>query len=159
MYNYYELFSLDNKCKPIDVINSYKNIINKYYNIKKFSQEEINNIKNLKKGLYILLNAELRLKYDKLINKKKPCNILSSNDEIDINLDVLFTSNHNVPENNKYDNITKKIKQQNVESINNRIFQEIHTNNSNNFETRYITPKQCRKTNNDFNESYSKQMN
>jgi hypothetical protein len=126
MFNYYKLFNLKNDCKSCDIINTYKIIITKFNN-KKLCEEDINFIKNLKKGLYILLNDELRTKYNKLLEKENKI-ILSANDEIDINLDLLFSNNNNVPETDKYHNIKKKSKETNVELINNRIFQGIHNN-------------------------------
>lgn len=169
MNNYYELFNLKYDCKSKDIINSYNNNINKYYNIKYLSNEDIINIKKLKTGLYILLNDNLKKKYDILLfnnnelknHQNKSCinNIVSSNDEIDINLDILFSSNNNNNikfennnNNNKFDNIKKKEIDFNTEFINNRIFQEIHDNNKANkskkFEDLYITSNQCRKNNN-----------
>ena len=149
MDNYYELFNLKYKCKTNDIFNSYKNNINKYYNIINLSNQDIINIKKLKKGLYILSNDELKKKYDILLFNNNNNNILSANDEIDINLDILFSSNN--VNNIKIDNIKKKEQKFNAEFINNRIFQEIHDNNkankTNNIDTHYIIPEQCRKNN------------
>jgi len=97
MDNFYEFFNINASCQTKEIINSYQNIINKYKNIKNLNQEQINNIKLAKKGIYILLNPELRKKYDiSLLQNKdtlsrstrgleKPFSILNRNNEIDTN--------------------------------------------------------------------------
>ena len=137
MNNYYDLFNLKTDCKEKDIINSYQIKINKYKNLIKISEEDIFNIKILKSGLYILLNSELRSKYDILLknnnnnllilknnNKNIIDNILPNNDDFDINLDTLFNSNNNDNKNNV--NKEKKNTDNNCSYINDRTFQNIH---------------------------------
>ena len=69
LYNYYELFEILNTATTKQIIKAYQNkIIN--YNNDKLSQTQINEIKLLKIGLYILMNTELRIIYDQLLNNQ-----------------------------------------------------------------------------------------
>lgn len=67
MNNFYDYFEIMKTASMKEVILAYENKITKYNNLVSFTQEQINEIKLLKKGLYILTNKKLREKYDKKI--------------------------------------------------------------------------------------------
>lgn len=84
LYNYYELFEILNTATTKQIIKAYQNkIIN--YNNDKLSQTQINEIKLLKMGLYILMNTELRIIYDQLLTNQltPPLNNEYSNENHD----------------------------------------------------------------------------
>jgi len=86
--NYYELFGIKPTSKPNEVILAYKNKINKFKNIHNFNHQQISEIKILKKGLYILINKELRIKYNNKIGiNNEP---VPMNDMVDDSLDAVF---------------------------------------------------------------------
>jgi hypothetical protein len=94
-----------------DMLIAYKNKINKFKNINNFNNVQINEIKLLKKGLYILSNKELRLKYNKELNfKNEP---LPMNDVIDDSFDSVFNID------NSWMNKQKFIKENDYEKKNN----------------------------------------
>ena len=68
-----ELFEIINTSSSNQIIKAYQNkIIN--YNNENLSQIQINEIKILKMGLYILLTTDLRIIYDHLLNDQLKCN-------------------------------------------------------------------------------------
>ncbi len=69
--NYYELFEIPFSASAKQVLMAYENKITKFNNLRNLSQEQINEIKLLKVGLFILVNSELRNNYDKIIGIKK----------------------------------------------------------------------------------------
>ena len=73
-------------------MNAYKNKINKFKNIYIFDQNQINEIKLIKTALYILLNKELRSKYDITIglSKKVSNEPLAMNNDMDDSFDSVF---------------------------------------------------------------------
>ena len=89
--NFYNLFEIHSTSKSIDILNAYKNKINKFKNIYNFDNNQILEIKILKKGLYILLNKKLRLKYNSSIGlgiiDSEP---MPMNHEIDDSFDSVF---------------------------------------------------------------------
>jgi len=90
--NYYELLEINPTSESNEIINAYKNKINKFKNIYIFDQEQINEIKFLKKALYILVNKKLRSKYNKSIGLSKKVNNepLAMNNDIDDSFDSVF---------------------------------------------------------------------
>jgi DnaJ-class molecular chaperone len=73
LYNYYELFEIINTSSTKQIIKAYQNKIMNYNN-ENLSQIQINEIKILKMGLYILITPDLRIIYDYLLNDQLKCN-------------------------------------------------------------------------------------
>jgi hypothetical protein len=65
--NYYELFEIPFSASPKQILLAYENKITKFNNLQILSQEQINEIKLLKVGLFILINNELRYNYNKIV--------------------------------------------------------------------------------------------
>jgi hypothetical protein len=112
--NFYNLFEIHSTSKSIDILNAYKNKINKFKNIYNFDNNQILEIKILKKGLYILLDKKLRLKYNSSIGlaiiDSEP---MPMNHEIDDSFDSVFKidnswMNKNNDKNNDKKNDNKK---------------------------------------------------
>ena len=120
MDNYYELFNINKNASTKEIINAYENKINYYNNCNNLSNEDINNIKIYKKGLYILTNSNLRNNYNNLLFNNN--NIMAENENTDDlnNLDDLFNVDKSWMKEFNYDN---NIKKQSVENnLNDRIF-------------------------------------
>jgi hypothetical protein len=66
--NFYKLFEILPNASNKEIIMAYENKITKYNNIKKLSNEQINDIKILKIGLHVLITPNLRKKYNKSFN-------------------------------------------------------------------------------------------
>lgn len=64
MENYYDLFQINSNAKYNEIVNAYNIKIKKYNYLKTLNENQINEIKILKKGLYILTSSELKQKYD-----------------------------------------------------------------------------------------------
>lgn len=101
---YYDLLEVKPNTNSKEIIDAYKNKINKFKNIINFDNNQISEIKLLKKALYILLNKKLRLKYNsnlKLNNEPLPMNHESS-DTFDsvFNIDNSWMNKHNNINNN-----------------------------------------------------------
>ena len=93
--NFYELFEINPTSKSNEILNAYKNKINKFRNVHIIEYKQISEIKLLKQGLYILLNKKLRLKYNKTIGlSNKSTKIdnepMAMNNDIDDSLDSVF---------------------------------------------------------------------
>jgi DnaJ-class molecular chaperone len=73
LYNYYELFEIINTSSTKQIIKAYQNKIMNYNN-ENLSQIQMNEIKILKIGLYILITPDLRIIYDHLLNDELKCN-------------------------------------------------------------------------------------
>lgn len=86
--NYYELFGINLKSNQTEILSAYKNKINKFKNSNRLDNNQIIEIKFLKKGLYILLNKKLRSNYDKILGLNK--GPLPMNEEIEDSLDTVF---------------------------------------------------------------------
>jgi hypothetical protein len=82
LYNYYELFEIINTSSTKQIIKAYQNKIMNYNN-ENLSQIQINEIKILKMGLYILITPDLRIIYDYLLNDQLQCN-QENNEKISI---------------------------------------------------------------------------
>tara|TARA_A100001015_G_scaffold285823_1_gene353783 strand:+ start:3176 stop:3565 length:390 start_codon:yes stop_codon:yes gene_type:complete len=71
MENYYELLDIDTSSTNREIKRAYRKKVVKYNNNNEMTDNEKNYIKKLKKGLYILLDTNLRKLYNKkLFNKK-----------------------------------------------------------------------------------------
>ncbi len=66
-YNFYEILGVSKDANKQDIILSYKNKIKKYNNLE-LNDENIHKIKTLKVGLYILINSDLRNKYNEQLS-------------------------------------------------------------------------------------------
>lgn len=87
--NYYELFEIPYSASTKQIILAYENKITKFNNLTVLYQEQINEIKLLKVGLFILVNYELRNIYNKIIGITKQNNQMQkSNEPIAGNQDV-----------------------------------------------------------------------
>lgn len=73
--NFYKLFEILPNASNKEIIMAYENKITKYNNIKKLSNEQINDIKMLKIGLHVLITPNLRKKYNKSFNISNKLNI------------------------------------------------------------------------------------
>ena len=90
--NYYEIFEIPYSASPKQIILAYENKITKFNNVVVLNQDQINEIKLLKVGLYVLINLELRSIYNKIIGiKKQPDNEpVAGNHDVSNSLDSLF---------------------------------------------------------------------
>ncbi len=69
--NFYKLLDITNSASSYEIKKAYHNKIKKFNNISKLSDNQIGDIKMLKIALYVLLNSELKQKYDNYINSVK----------------------------------------------------------------------------------------
>lgn len=113
-----------------EIINSYNKQINQLSEYK-ITDEIKYKIKILKAGLYILLNPELKIKYNKFLNfyktKQKSKNNEYNepnaiNQETNYNLDSQFIIDNSWMNNIKTNNEYKKKNEQGINQISNRIF-------------------------------------
>lgn len=129
MENYYFLLGVDINAEPQQVFQAYQSKIFKFNFIDDLTNEDINEIKLLKKGLYILTNQELRIKYNNIANfsnnnLNNQYNIpQAQNQDNEETLDTLFnvdnTWMNNLPTFDKNENSKKKSE---ASFINDRIF-------------------------------------
>jgi hypothetical protein len=146
--NYYNLLEIKFNANSKEIINAYKNKISKFKNINNFSYEQINEIKLLKKGLYILLNKKLRLKYNIITGILRDNYPVAVNQENEMSLDSIFNidnswmSKHS---NNKYN---KKTDLDEINLIGDRIFSLSNLNKKQGYSTDHEInlrkPLQCR---------------
>ena len=111
--NYYEIFEIPYSASPKQIILAYENKITKFNNVVVLNQEQINEIKLLKVGLFVLVNLELRNLYNKVIGIKREPNKaieqtepVAGNQDTSNSLDSLFNvdntwmkSNNTKPDN------------------------------------------------------------
>ena len=88
MENYYHLLDVSVNSSINEIIMSYQNKITKFNNIKKLNNNQIKEIKQLKAGLYILTDDNLRTKYNSFINKKFNYSEPSAPNQDDMNADL-----------------------------------------------------------------------
>ncbi len=92
--NYYDLFEIHSHASSKQILLAYENKITKFNNLHSLTREQINEIKLLKVGLFVLLNSELRNTYDKIIGIKKgqkeTSEPVAGNSNIPDSLDSLF---------------------------------------------------------------------
>jgi hypothetical protein len=163
MQNYYNILEVDITTNNNNIKNSYKNKIKNFYDKTELSQDDINYIKLLKIGLYILTSQNLKNNYNKLLfNKEKDNklsednnllednklskdnnlledNILEENNEKIYNMDEIFNVNNKWMNNITINNDEKKLDNN---MINNRIF-TLHQNN-NRYDENFLKPVSCR---------------
>jgi hypothetical protein len=117
--NYYDLFEIPYSASPKQIILAYENKITKFNNLSMLNQEQINEIKLLKVGLFILINYELRNNYNKIIGiKNQPKKFSETNEPVAGNqnmpdsLDSLFNVDNTWMKSNevKTDNLSRKNK-------------------------------------------------
>lgn len=105
IYNYYKLFEINTTSKSKEILDAYKNKINKFKNIDNITSVHISEIKLLKKGLYILLDKKIRLKYNNELNKNtEPVAMNYENDDsFDsvFNIDNSWMDKHIIKKNDK----------------------------------------------------------
>jgi hypothetical protein len=75
MNNFYELFEILPNASIKQIIMGYENKITKYNNLKKLTKEQVYEIKKLKIGLHILINPNLRKKYNDSVKQSEPINL------------------------------------------------------------------------------------
>lgn len=103
--NFYDFFEIKPSSRSKEILNAYKNKISKFRNIANLNSEQISEIKFLKQCLYILLNKNLRLKYNNIIGIKSNKNNFKNeplamnyenNDSLDnvFNVDNSWMNNH-----------------------------------------------------------------
>jgi DnaJ-class molecular chaperone len=91
MNNFYDYFEVMENASTKEIILAYENKITKYNNLVSLTETQINEIKLLKKGLYILTNKKLREKYDlKLITT----NIQVADIQEDVTTFIPVADNH-----------------------------------------------------------------
>ncbi len=92
--NYYDLFEIHPHASSKQILLAYENKITKFNNLHSLTREQINEIKLLKVGLFVLINSELRNTYDKIIGikkeHKKEFEPVAGNANIPDSLDSLF---------------------------------------------------------------------
>lgn len=67
---YYQILELKYDATNEEIINSYKNKIKKYTNLAFLNETQKVEVKELKKGKFVLCNTDLRKKYDSFIFKE-----------------------------------------------------------------------------------------
>lgn len=125
--NLYDLFGIQYTSNSDEILNAYQTKINKFKDVKNFTFDQISEIKQLKKGLYILLNKKLRLKYNNTIDisdtKKKDFlenEPFAMNHEIDNSLDSVFNIDNSWMDKQYNKEFDKKNNETNV--LSDRIF-------------------------------------
>ena len=116
MENFYNLLQINNNSSKEDIISAYKKSIKKFNNIAKLSIPEINEIKALKTGLYILTNNQLRYTYDNIITT----NIDNTNEYENNELDNVFNIDNSWM--NSIDQNKNLKRKSDINIIGNRIF-------------------------------------
>ena len=164
--NYYNMFEIMFSASSKQIILAYENKITKFNNLKNLNREQVNEIKLLKIGLYILINPELRYKYNKIIGINKDahgneltCNneqiadnnepIADNNENINDNLDSLFNVDNTWMKSNEPTKETTSRKGKNESNmLGDRIFSLSHFNKrpgfSSDFESELRRPQQGR---------------
>ncbi len=153
MMNYYELFEIPFSASSKQIIMAYENKITKFNNLMKLSQEQVNEIKLLKVGLFILINEKLRNNYNKIIGLKKHESVSSEpvagNSNLPDSLDALFSVDNSWMKNqesNKSD--TGRKGRNEINMIGDRVFSLSEFNKrpgfSSDFETELRKPQQGR---------------
>jgi DnaJ-class molecular chaperone len=115
MENFYKLFNISTSSSLTEIMAAYQRNISKYNNLPFITDDQSKKIKDLKKGLYILTNPNLKKIYDEKLygsieNKSDEIKCANSVDD-DTTLDSLFSSKTLLSttldsklENNKLDN-------------------------------------------------------
>jgi len=108
MSNYYELLNIPMSSSIITITIAYKTKIAQFNNIGNLNEEQIAQIKNLKKALFVLSNQNLRKNYDDSINLRNAndndndnANHIADNNNANANANANANNNNN---NNANDN-------------------------------------------------------
>jgi DnaJ-class molecular chaperone len=152
--NFYKLLDITNLASSNEIKLAYKNKIRKFNNISKLSNDQIGDIKMLKIALYVLLNSELRQKYDNYIKSVKKETVSQAepqaiNQNEDETLDSLFNVDNTWmnSEQKTSDNSLRRNRFEN-NSIGDRVFSMSHINKrpgySSDFEIELRKPLQGR---------------
>lgn len=156
--NYYDIFEIHYSASPKQILIAYENKITKYNNLRMLTREQINEIKLLKVGLFVLVNSELRSIYNKIIGIKKDqgqSNVLkdpepvAGNQNVTDTLDSLFNVDNSWMKSNdiKKDNTGRKGRNES-NMLGDRIFSLSEFNKrpgfSSDFETELRKPQQGR---------------
>jgi len=152
--NFYKLLDITSLASSYEIKKAYQNKIKKFNNISKLSDDQISDIKMLKMALYVLLNSELKEKYDNYIKSVKLKTVSQSEPEaINQNenetLDSLFNVD-NTWMNNEQKTSDNSLRRNRFEnnSIGDRVFSMSHLNKrpgySSDFEIELRKPLQGR---------------
>jgi len=154
--NYYDLFEIHYSASSKQILLAYENKITKFNNLPFLTNEQINEIKLLKVGLYVLVNSELRNIYDKIIGIKKEQKQIShttepvaGNQNMPDSLDSLFNVDNSWMKSNesKTDNSGRKGRNES-NILGDRVFSMSQFNKrpgfSSDFETELRKPQQGR---------------
>ncbi len=171
MENYYELLEVLHSASQKEIMMAYENKITKYNNLRQLNRSQIEEIKLLKAGLYILTNQDLRLKYNNVMGirnssnnlKKKVENNFGENNltesnqnqgplpvnlENEDNLDTLFNIDNSWMKNHDLTSKNNSRKSKNETTINSRVFSLTNLNKrpgySSDFEAELRKPQQGR---------------
>jgi DnaJ-class molecular chaperone len=117
--NYYNLLEINNISNQTEILNAYQNKIKKFRNRNRYDNSEIFEIKLLKKGLYILTNQKLKLKYDNTIGLTNNIGPEASNNDSTDNLDSVFNIDNTWMDTHK---LTANVKKNELNNIGDRIF-------------------------------------
>lgn len=96
MEDFYKLFNLSASSSLTEIMSAYQAQISKYNNLTYITDIQTKQIKELKKGLYILTNPNLKKIYDeKLFSQNNTSNEVkcANIDEDEASLDILFSCN------------------------------------------------------------------
>jgi DnaJ-class molecular chaperone len=108
MTNYYDLLEINTDASNEQIISSYKIKITRYNNMSKLSEDNINEIKELKKAIYVLTNNNLKILYNNKLHKKKLDNNILDNNKLNnlrsFNYDNTQNTESVVASANSYDN-------------------------------------------------------
>jgi len=125
MENFYKIFNISATCSITEIMAAYQHNISKYNNLSFISDENAKKIKELKKGLYILTNPNLKKLYDEKLNNLQMNEIKCSNSIDDKEtLESLFSSQLLINTNN--DKLEASNNDNNL--LGNRIFSLSHMN-------------------------------
>ena len=69
--NYYKILNIDKKCNTDEILSAYEFNISKFNNLPFLTENQQNEIKDIKIAKYILSNKKIKDKYDLLLEKKK----------------------------------------------------------------------------------------
>lgn len=152
--SYYDLFEIHCSASTKQILLAYENKITKFNNLSKLTQEQINEIKLLKVGLFVLVNSELRNIYNKITGIKNQPKLNSAepvagNQNMQDSLDSLFNVDNSWMKTNevKSDNSGRKSKSE-INMLGDRIFSLSEFNKrpgfSSDFETELRKPQQGR---------------
>lgn len=130
MENFYKLFNISTNSSLTEIMAAYQHNISKYNNLPFISDEQSKKIKELKRGLYILTNPNLKKLYDEKLNSS--CNTkqideikcANSNDE-ETDFESLFSSKTLINT-----NLNDKLETSKLDNniLGNRIFSLSHMN-------------------------------